>query len=263
MLGRLVPLVAVCGLALTVARAESGSAPGHPLETLESLVGQWSDLRLTLAEEERGWEEQRRYLVREIDLLRKEQEVLGEALRDAADAGDAVDEEHLAQLRARDRLQEILEALPPMIDLAEASLRAWPARLPPALRVSLDPAFRLLLDDDRDARGTSYGARLQRVVALYGEIEKLQNNIHVVKELLPVGDGVYREVDVCYLGLARAFAVSADDDWAAVGTPSDQGWVWEERVALAPRVRQAIAVCRREREVDTVILPLAVQGEAR
>ena len=101
-------------------------------------------------------------------------------------------------------------------------------------------------------------ARLQRIVALYTEIEKLQHDIHVVKEVLAMPDGSRKEVDVCYLGLARAFAVSPDNAWAGVGVPSSRGWHWETRTAIADRVRLAISIFSREKIAALVELPLAI-----
>lgn len=235
------------------------------LETLESLVAQWSDLRLTLAEEERAWEEDHEHLEREIDLLQKERSVLVKTMETENATENPVDGSRPAILREQNRLVAISDALPALIGRAEASLRAWPARLPPPFRKPLDEAFRPIVEEQEKGappRVESYGARLERVVALYTEIERLQSTIHVVREMLPGKDGTRREVDVCYIGLARAFAVSADNTWAATGTPSDAGWKWREDPMLAPRIRQAVSVSRREQEITAVVLPLAIHGDA-
>ena len=97
-------------------------------------------------------------------------------------------------------------------------------------------------------------------MALYTEIEKLHHDIHDLKELLTMPDDSRREVDVLYLGLARAFAVSTDNAWAANGTPTGKGWHWETRENIADPVRRAISIYKREEPAAFVELPLAIRG---
>jgi hypothetical protein len=234
-------------------------AQSDTLTTLEALVAEWSQLRLNITDEQRSWDERKKQLHAEIALLRKEKDALEEEINQATLAEESFKADRLEALRDKERLSLMLDGLPVLIDSAEASLRAWPDRLPPPLREPLESAFRPLMRDSTQGRTLTDAARLQRVVALYTEIEKLQHDIHVVKEVLTMPDGSRKEADVCYLGLARAFAVSPDYAWAAVGSPSAQGWHWEQRREIADRVREAISIFNREQTATLVELPLAVQ----
>ncbi len=232
--------------------------PEPSLRSLEGLVEQWADLRLEISEEQRAWDEQKAQLNREIDLLEKEKGLLGEQIATASHVQESDASRRTEDIRRKEQLTEILDAIAPLINRAEAMLKAWPDRLPPPLRESLEPTFRKLGDD----RGSA-ALRLQRVVSLYTEIEKLQNGIHVVKELLTLPDGSRREVDVCYIGLAQGYAVSSDGEWAAIGKPGPEGWGWETRPNEAGAIREAISVYRRELPARLVVLPFVVEEDGK
>ena len=246
------------GTAHAVAGAETNSLPA-----LEGLVREWTRLRVEIAEEERGWAEKETQWRAEIDLLGRETAALTKEIDHASQIGASLQQERLEGLREKERLAGMLDALPPLLDRAETALRAWPDRLPPPLREPLDPAFQRLPKDRAEADRMSTGARLQLIVALYSEIEKLQHDFHPVKEILALPDGSRKEMDVLYLGLARAFAVSRDGAWAAIGAPVAHGWTWEVRPRIADNVRRAIDVCRREHTAEIVALPLAVTEGAK
>ena len=234
-------------------------AQNDTLETLESLVAEWSHLRLNFTDEERSWEERKTQLHAEIALLDKEKIALEKEIHQATLAKQSFKSDRLEALKDKERLSLLLDGLPILIDSAEASLRAWPDRLPPPLGEPLDSVFRPLMKSSTNSNSLTDASRLQRVVALYTEIEKLQHDVHVVKEVLTMADGSGKEADVCYLGLARAFAVSPDNTWAAIGISSQQGWRWEQRHEIAARVREAISIFNREQTATLVELPLGLQ----
>ena len=244
---------------LLAGAATTLNAQGDSLATLEALVAEWSRLRVAIADEQRSWDEQERQWHAEIVLLNKEIEALQEEIGKATSAQESIEADRLKALRDQERLSQMLDGLPVLLERAESALRAWPDQLPPPLRESLESLFLRLMQDSGESKPLGDAARLQRVVALYTEIEKLQHDIHVVKEILTMPDGSRKEVDVCYLGLARAFAVSADNAWSGVGVPTGQGWHWETRKDIADRVRLAISIYNREKIATLVDLPLAVR----
>ena len=80
----------------------------------------------------------------------------------------------------------------------------------------------------------------------------------MVKEILALPDGSRKEMDVFYLGLARAFSVSLDNGYAAVGKPTAEGWVWEAHPEIADQARRAVAMYRGEYPAEMVNLPFQV-----
>lgn len=110
-----------------------------------------------MANETRAWEEQKRQWRSEITLLQKEKSTLLHAIEGAGQAEAAVEADRVDALRDQERLTFILDALPPLLNRAEAALRAWPDRLPPSLLEPLEPAFRPLMQARADDKKISDG----------------------------------------------------------------------------------------------------------
>lgn len=231
------------------------------LQVLDRLVGRWMDLRVTLASERRDWTGRRAQWEEEVELLSREAELLAEELNAIRGLADGAEEERVSLERRRAQLRGVLERLQPRIAQAEAALRLWETRVPVSLSATFQPAFDQLPVDPDSAQRLPLIERAQTVIAIYAQIEDLQNGIHVTRELLE-SDGQdangepTRQVDVLYIGLGRAFAVSSDADWAAVGTPAGSLWQWRRAPDLADTVLSAIRVFRRDVSAEIQLLPM-------
>lgn len=243
---------------LLTARAPAGEAPpAAELRTLDGLVGHWMALRTTLAQEKREWNEHRQQWEQEIALLEKEAETLRKEREDVDSFASSFEAERTVALARKERTEAELRKLRPVLDRAEADLRRWRERIPAGLRPPLATGFAALPATQKEADKLALARRAQTVAALYAQIETLQNAFQSASETLDVEDG-RRQVDVLYVGLARAFAVSAGNDWAAVGVPSDSGWAWTPAPGEAEAVRRAIDMVNRKASAQLVILPLQV-----
>ena len=103
--------------------------------------------------------------------------------------------------------------------------------------------------------------RLRLVFGLLTEIDQFANGVYLFRQPLTDPQQVRREMDILYLGLAVAFAVSADGTSAAAGAPAAGGWEWRWDPALAPSVRTAVAIYRKEQPASFVVLPLELNPE--
>ncbi|MDE0838651.1 MAG: DUF3450 family protein [Kiritimatiellae bacterium] len=237
-----------------------GDTPDGELGQLEALVGQWTKLQLSISEEERSWASKEAQWNSEIDLLKREKEKLELAAAEDTAILDDQSSQGIQRIVERDRLRASIDALGPILERAESDLRPWPDRLPPLLRAPFIEIIRNIptTASQRDSR--SKVQRLQTVFSAYEEIERLQNAIHVGVEMVAMQDGSRREMDVCYIGLARGFAVSADQSFAAVADVSDTGWHWEAAPQWAPSIRRAIDVIHGRHSAEWVTLPFQVKG---
>lgn len=255
-----VSLLAVVWLA---APALAGEAPpAAELRTLDGLVGHWMALRTTLAEEKREWDERRRQWEDEIALLEKEVETLRREREDGDSFASSLEAKRAVALARTERTKAELRQLRPVLDRAEADLRRWQERIPEGLRSPLAAGFAALPETQKQADKLPLARRAQTVAALYAQIETLQNQFHSVCETLDV-EGIRRQVDVLYMGLARAFAVSAGNDWAAVGVPSNSGWSWTPAPGEATAIRRAMDMVNRKTPAQLVVLPLQVAEEVQ
>ena len=251
-LRRAILLMSACILASMASRADDTPSA---LASLESLVAKKSELHLALADEGRTWVQHEQQWRAEIALLKQEKAQLEEAMARVTQSEPSSQRDSAQLLRDQQRLTQSLQGLTPLLERSESALSKWPARLPPGMRASLGLTFKALPQDAQARPATSDGARLQTIIALYSAIEKFQHEIHVVKETHALPDGTRKEMDVLYIGLARAFAVSADAQYAAVGTPDARGWTWQPQPNIADSVQEAVSISRREQPAQWVDLP--------
>jgi hypothetical protein len=249
-----VPLLfCVCFFAFaTLAIADE---PPAATSTLERLVVKWVELRRALTEEAESWEEQRAQLEQERVLLLKAKETLEQEIAAAGEEQRSAETERARLLAHKEGLEKSLNACLPALRQAEADLRGWRSLWPSSL---LTPPLRKAFDQLQKTSEQSVTRRLQVILSLYGEIERLQYGVHVVKEVLKTDASRSREMDVIYLGLAQGFAVSVDNQMAGIGRPTANDWKWEWRPEIAAEVRKAIAFYRHEKTADFVHLPLRV-----
>jgi len=247
-------------LVLLVAVLCLRSHADSPVSTLEGLVAQWMELRSAVAGERRDWQAQKQHLESEIALLERERSMLGEYLADADSELVPLKQGQANLETRRANLQSILTAIEPAVALAEADLRQWRVIIPAHIGAPLQEAFERLPADTIEAGKRAVTRRLQLVIALYTEIENLQHGYHSGKEILVTGTDQRAEVDVLYVGLSRAYALSPDGDWAAVGVPGRDGWSWTTTPRIAPAVRKALRVLRREEVAGLVALPVSLSA---
>jgi len=230
------------------------------LGELDALVERWMALRTTMAEEKRDWEARREQWAEEIALLEREAATLKEEIDAGHTFASSVETKRAAVLARKERMEAERRKLRAVLDRAEADLRRWRERIPPGLRASSATAFDALPATQKEAEKRPLPKRAQTVAALYTQIETLQNRFHATRETLAV-EGARRQVDVLYVGLARAFAVSPGNDWAAVGVPSNTAWTWTPAIPDAAAVRRAIDVLNRRETAQLVALPMRVAAE--
>lgn len=228
------------------------------LGSLEGLVGEWIDLREKIAAERQAWNAQQARWSEEIAVLEAEKATLTREIRESREITSSAKADRERIAAQREAMHQVVQALTPAVDRAEALLRRWHKRLPPLLVAPLRKALDALPTTPGEARQTTVARRIQGVIALYSQIEAIQHGIHVVPEIVPLPGGIRREVDVLYIGLARGFAVSIDDEWAAVGIPTDSGWEWSPRPELVATVRKAINIAGGTAPAQLVDLPLGL-----
>jgi hypothetical protein len=236
----------------------SADVPSESLSTLEGLVDTWTRLRKEIATEKREWSEQKTFLQAEIDLLRQEAANLSGEITEFREFSSSEEQEIEQDLEIKENLTAILNDLEPVLTRLESDLRAQLSRIPHPLR----PGFESVVAAFPDANARPVSVRVvDRIQALAGaliHLEDLHPQLHVVREVLEDDSGTRREMEVLYLGLARAFAVSTSNDWAGVGVPTPDGWRWSARPELIPTIRSAIEMAQQRLSADFLYLPFSL-----
>lgn len=248
------------GILLIPLQTMAGPVEGS-LNELDALVGRWMTLRTTIAEEKRQWSERRDQWRDEIRLLQQESAMLKKEISRGDTFASSVENERAAVLARKAHMESELEKLRGVLDRAEADLKKYRNVIPEGMAAPLVALFKALPETQRQADKLPLTKRAQTVAALYSQIETIQNRFHAFHETLDI-NGVRRQVDVLYVGLARSFAVSPADDWAAVGMPRDDGWAWSEQDEEAAVIRAAIDIFNQKKTAGLVTLPMQVSGGA-
>lgn len=232
--------------------------PAKSLSTLEGLVDTWTRLRTEIATEKREWAEQQKFLLAERELLRGEVERLSQEIsrfREFSNTEEQEREESLQQVRT---LSGTLENLEPVLTRLEKRIRSQSSPLPTSMQSEFDSLVSGFPDSEVGKPSARVVDRMQSVASALVYLEELHPQLHVVREVLEDGEASRREMDVLYIGLARAFAVSGSNDWAAVGVPGRTGWVWSARPELAATIRSAIEISRQRGSAEFLELPFAL-----
>ena len=223
--------------------------------TLEGLTARWVDLRQEISSEERVWQEQKARLQDEINLLLKEKAILEEDLAEMQKRKSSHEAERAKLIQSKEISQDALDKVLPALSRYEANLKKWRKLLPPSLSSPLDKLF----DKLEMGREQSVSQRLQFILSLWGEIERLQSNVHVVKEIIRTNSGREREFEIIYLGLTQGYCVSEDGKFAGIGRPAKDGWVWKWCPQIANEVRKGIDFYKHEKIAEFVKLPLKIE----
>jgi vacuolar-type H+-ATPase subunit I/STV1 len=231
------------------------------LHALDTMVERWMQLRTTIASEKREWDVQKQQWQTEIDLLEKEYAALEKEIETASTFVSSVEQQRLSALEQKEKIENELQKLEVVLAQAEQELRLWQDRIPTGLRHYVK-AFDMLPQTPQESARLPLTKRSQTVVATYAQIETLQNQMHATREMLDVDDG-RRQVDVLYIGLSVAYAVSPANDWAAMGIPAEGTWEWRMINEHAENVREALNVFLRQESAKLVTLPMQTDSEVQ
>lgn len=232
--------------------------PAKSLATLEGLVNTWTRLRAEIASEKREWAEQRKFLLAERDLLRGEVDRLSGEIARFREFSTAEEREREELLQQVETLSATLEDLEPVLTRLEERIRSLSSGMPSPMQSDFESIVAGFPEVDAETSSSRVVDRMQSVASALVFVEELHPQLHVVREMLEVGEDSRREMDVLYIGLARAFAVSGSNDWAGVGTPTPSGWVWNARPELASTIRNAIEISRQRGSAAFLELPFSL-----
>jgi len=235
------------------------AAPAVPekVENLEGLVGELLDLQLEEDKEQNAWEEQKRHLAAVQSLLAGEKERLAKQLT-------AIDSRKQEEESARERLaraiaelkESLLQVSKTATETALNLLKEYES-LPAPLRRELASTADMLSTTLKDDASADNALKRLRIAVGFGhDLQRTLSAIHLVKEVIEVREGDKREADVLYLGGAVGFYLLPSGHGAGVLRRTNDGWIAEERNAIAEHVARAMAVKRKEKPPEIVRLPV-------
>ncbi len=240
--------IGVATFGLGSARAVEDAAVVELRETISKIV----ETEALISGERADWQARKASMAELLELHRRELGLLAEELEKAGGSADEFAEKKDELTDAISRLKEAREVVKKAVAVARPRMLAIAARFPEPLAREVE-ADRLNLEgwrDDEEPRPA-----LQSILSMIGAAEQFNRRVTRSTE---IRDG--REVEVLYLGLARAYYWDHNGG-AGVGVPGAAGWTWQSNPGLAEEVASAFDQLDRKRPPELVELPVKIGTE--
>lgn len=242
----------------------SAQTEATPAGDLRATLAGWVDAMGKIQREEDDWARDEEVLRNYREGLEREIADLRERIADARTRKDGADKESLELSATRDQYATARDAFATDLRRMEREFGTILGIIPPPLRseprvAQLTEEFQqaLALPEDKATEGLS--KRLVTLINLISEVEKFQQTVVVRPELHQAPDGREFNMQVVYFGLAVAYAVNQDGDFALVGRPSPNGWTHESRPELAGDIRRLLAAILGDAEAAFIELPFSLE----
>jgi FtsZ-binding cell division protein ZapB len=248
-------------------RAAAQARTAEQVDGALAVLDKWVENRRLIEKEKRDWALGRELLRERIDLIQREIEGLRARIAEADQSIAEADRKRAELLAENEHLKSGTAALGEQAQQFEAGLRALLPRLPEPLLARVQmlsqrlpaPPAEPAKDGAPPAKVPELGDRWLTIVGLLNECDKFQREIVQTSEVRKLGDGTSAEVTTIYLGLARAYYVTADRRAAGVGRPTADGWVWTPLNDAGPAIADAIAIFENKQVARYVPLPVRVE----
>lgn len=245
-------LVTACSLSLHALSAA-------PVSETRTALQEWVETRQIISQEKADWELLRETLIDTEELLTKQNEQLDAKLEELRESQSAADEEREQLMAENAELKLSTESLGVEVAAVEARLLAVLPLLPEALTDKIDPLIRRIPEPGKETRA-GLGERVQNIVGILSQADAFNNKMHVVNRTQELADGREVQVSTLFLGLGQAYFVDTTGSYAGVGTPAEDGWVYESVEGLAPQVQELLAAYSGEAtEIDFIAVPARIQ----
>jgi len=140
----------------------------------------------------------------------------------------------------------------------EAKITKLLPQLPAPLQEILRPSIARIPGDPAKTQ-LAATERTQTAVGILNELDKFNNSVTIFSEKRKNDKGEEVAVETVYVGLGAAYFVNDAGDFAGMGTPGSNGWEWQPKPELGPRVREVIRIYRNERPARFVPLPASIR----
>lgn len=211
-------------------------------------------LRQEIHREKVEWEAQQQTLGQRVRLLQREKEMLRQRIAETDRVMDEAGEELVELERRRERQERALANAARALDKFDDELATARAAVPNGLDEDLQI--------DRPASDRVV-VRLRNALAWAEGVHRLDQEIHHHRQLMDVPEVGRLQLDLLYLGLSQAYAVSRDDRVAGHGVWNGSQWSWSWDPAWAPVVRAAVQIHEGQQAPRWLHLPIKIVGEEK
>ncbi len=244
---------------LLAAFAPSGSAQpaADPIQEVDALTRQWTDLEHQRDLLRAEWRTQKPILEQQLALIERETRELTTFLEATADQQGEVEQQRLTLLEEQTRLEDEAAALEASVGRASLDLHSLQRDLPPPFAQAWTEELARL-----DNPLETVTERFQKLIELLGQLDDFDAKLTLNETIMTLGDGRDHVVKQVYLGLSHGWYVTADERFAAAGMTGPDGWVWTPVTDAAP-IAKIIGILEQRLDPDFVSIPFVLNEPLR
>lgn len=208
----------------------------------------WLDLKKSLAEERKDFKIRQASIEQLLGVYLTELDLLEEGIAAAGELIEDADAELEGLKLSTAQYRESRELLQRNVDKQSLRLLGIMKRFPGPLRNQIS-ADRLALEDST----TKLRVKVIAMVAVVKSTVKF-NQVITYSEEVQVVDGVERQLQVLYFGLARGYYISGNT--AGIAEVDSTGWNWTRKDQHRNAIARAIGVYQKTTRPELVKLPI-------
>ncbi|MFU8848330.1 MAG: DUF3450 family protein [Opitutales bacterium] len=226
-------------------------------ETRE-ILSQWVATEQIISEAENDWAREKSMLENSEALLKRELTRLEAELEELKATATAVDEDRTKLSNEREQLATAAGVVESQIALLEDELREILKVYPEPLLDRIKPLMRRLPSHGTET-SLSLGERVQNIVGILSQADRFNGTLTQTSESRELDDGRVVEVRTLYWGLGGAFYVDASGQYAGVGYPEGEGWVWPLLEGAGPQIKALLDVYDGSAAIQFVEIPATIK----
>ena len=238
-IAKIAALIAVlCPLSSSSSFAQSN---GAKVDETRTIIEKWVESRQLISKETSDWHEQKAIMTFKINLLKEEIEDLKKQIEDSRKDVSLADAKRSEMEAVENSLRSAAQVVEDIVPRYEQNLLRLSRSFPQPL---LGKTKNLLAQIPSDPEKTTLtaGERINHILGILNEMGKFNGTVTVTSELREIDTGKTVEVKSLYLGLAQAYFVDSNQQYAKSGRLADGEWVWEEQNEHAHDIWTAIAM---------------------
>lgn len=141
------------------------------------------------------------------------------------------------------------------IEFLEGKIKELKLVLPGPVFEKTKALYQRVPDDPKTTK-VSLAERYQNVLGILNEADKANNDLMLTIEVREIEGSKPTECETLYVGLAQAYFVNADRDFAGYGRPVNGKWEWTRKDDLAGEIAHVFNIMANKGKPKFVHLPV-------
>jgi transposase-like protein len=243
-------------LIILVLSGAAFAAQADELDMTRETLSKWVETRKLISEEKQTWELERQILGDRIDLVRNERDTLSTKIHETQSLITDADKKREDLVKEKDELKNASATLVNRIFTLEREVLELLVTLPEPVQDRIKPlSQRIPKTQETDL---SLSERYQNVIGIINDLNKGAGEITVLSEVKNLADGTTAEVQTLYIGYSAGYSCNNNGDVAFIGSPTSNGWKWEQKNEIAQTVADSISILKNEKVAAFLPLPVSI-----